>query len=127
MSKNKNFHSIIIIMQRSNWLFLFGAGGLYAVWYSVTGWGIPCPFYVLTGLSCPSCGVTRMCVKLLHLDFPGAYRENPVLFLCLPFLLFLLVGHFVFKDDIWKKRMEPVLTAGLCVVLLIWGIVRNIF
>ena len=99
-------------MRQSKWLFLLGAGVLYAAWYSITGWGVPCPFYSLTGLSCPSCGVTRMCVRLLRLDLSGAYRENPVLFLCLPFLFLLLVGHFVFKDDIWKKRMEPVLLSG---------------
>lgn len=114
-------------MQRSRWLFLLGAGVLYAAWYSITGWGVPCPFYSLTGLSCPSCGVTRMCVRLLCLDLPGAYRENPVLFLCLPFLFLLFVGHVTWKSSVWKKRMEPVLTAGLCVVLLIWGVVRNIF
>ena len=114
-------------MRRSKWLFLLGAGVLYAAWYSITGWGVPCPFYSLTGLSCPSCGVTRMCIRLLHLDLSGAYRENPVLFLCLPFLFLLFAGHVTWKSSVWKKRIEPILTAGLCAALLIWGVVRNIF
>lgn len=36
------------------------------------GFSLPCPVYALTGLYCPGCGVTRMLLALLRLDFAAA-------------------------------------------------------
>ena len=51
-------------------------GLAYALWLRVGGFGIPCMFHTLTGLDCPSCGVTRMCMALLRLDFEAAFFIN---------------------------------------------------
>ena len=51
-------------------IFLLGmAGLLYGIFVSYTGLAIPCLFRKVTGLLCPGCGVTGMCVALLHLDW----------------------------------------------------------
>ena len=42
------------------------AGLLYAVFVKWSGIAIPCLFHLVTGLKCPGCGVTQMCVALLH-------------------------------------------------------------
>ena len=102
---------------------LLGAGFLYGTWYSLTGLGIPCPFHLLTGLKCPACGVTRMCVRLLRLDFPGAFRENPGLFLLSPAILFLLFLHISGKGN---RKTENLLASILILLLLAWGVFRNL-
>ena len=61
-------------------------GLLYYLFVVITTIKIPCFFYVLTGLFCPGCGVTRMSVALLQLDFERAFYYHPVLLCSLPLL-----------------------------------------
>lgn len=61
-------------------------GLLYYLFVVITTIKIPCFFYVLTGLYCPGCGVTRMSVALLQLDFERAFYYHPVLLCSLPLL-----------------------------------------
>ena len=70
---------------------LLAAGLGYALWVRLTGLAIPCPFRAVTGLLCPGCGVTRLCLALLRGDFPAAWSANPVLLLLLPVLAALAV------------------------------------
>lgn len=37
-----------------------------------------CPFHALTGLPCPTCGVTRAVLALLRGDASGALQANPL-------------------------------------------------
>ncbi len=55
--------------------FLLPAGGLYALFVHATGLMIPCPFRLITGLKCPGCGMTHMCMSLLRLDFKAAVKQ----------------------------------------------------
>ena len=41
-------------------------------------------FHQITGLYCPGCGVSRMCLALFRLDFVSAFRANAAIFLLLP-------------------------------------------
>ena len=68
-------------------LALLALGLGYAVFCFLTKWALPCPFRLATGLSCPGCGVTRMCLALLRLDFSAAWRANPGLLALSPLLL----------------------------------------
>ena len=68
---------------------LVAAGLAYAAFTAVTGVGLPCPFHAVTGLWCPGCGASRMCLALLRLDFAEAWSWNPGLMLLLPFLAVL--------------------------------------
>ena len=65
---------------------LLSAGLGYALWVRLTGLALPCPFRAATGLLCPGCGATRLCLALLRGDFAAAWRANPVLLLLLPVL-----------------------------------------
>lgn len=51
--------------------------GLSAV-FATTGFGLPCPFRMVTGWQCPLCGGTRLGSALLHGDFVTAFAANPL-------------------------------------------------
>lgn len=77
-------------------LVLVTAAGMgYALWVNVTHLAVPCLFHVITGLQCPGCGVSRMCLALLRLDLPGAWQANGVLLALLPLIGGLLVYRAV--------------------------------
>lgn len=48
-----------------------------------------CPFKIVTGLSCPGCGLTRAAVYFFLGRFPDAMGMNPAIYLWLPFLVYL--------------------------------------
>lgn len=112
-------------------LVLLIGGFAYAGFVRLTGFAVPCIFHVVTGLNCPGCGVTRMCLALLRGDFYGAYAWNRGLFLAAPFLA-LLLGIVLYRY-IWDVREKNTLWKvehGLTIILLIdmlgWGILRNL-
>lgn len=104
-----------------------GAG--YALWVNLTHLSIPCPIHAVTGLQCPGCGVTRMCLALLRLDFSGAWKANPVLLVLLVpmggLLLYRMVCY-IREGHTPSKRWETLVWGSMAVLLLIWGVVRNI-
>ncbi len=106
------------------------AGGLaYALICRWLGFGIPCLFYTVTGWQCPGCGVSRMCLCLLAGDIRGAYQANPVLLFALPALIAVLVDATVryVRKGCWRtKGWSTVLVWILIVVLLVFGVVRNL-
>ena len=104
-------------------------GLAYAVFVGLTGFSIPCPVRALTGLLCPGCGVTRLCMALLRLDFAAAWDANPVLLLLLPVLAALLArqaARYVKSGRSALSRGESALVWGMAAVLLLWGVARNL-
>lgn len=90
---------------------------------------IPCPFYAITGWYCPGCGVSRMCLALLRLDFAAAFQANRLLFLLLP--LFAVVAIAFAVTYVRKGRLPDgprlrLLWYGLAVVLIGYGVLRNL-
>ena len=115
--------------QLTGLLLMVAVGAGYALWVNLTHLSIPCPFHAITGLQCPGCGVTRMCLALLRLDVSGAWKANPVLLLLLPLLGGLLgyrVVVYVRRGSVPTARWETLVWSGMAVVLLLWGIWRNI-
>ena len=113
--------------------FLLGAAALlvlglaYAAFAAATGLLIPCPFRALTGLKCPGCGVSHLCLALLRLDFAAAWAANPGLFCALPALAVLLgaeARRYISGAAVF--RWEGTLAWGLVLWLVLWGIVRNL-
>lgn len=103
-------------------------GALYGIAVNYIGFGIPCVFKLITHLDCPGCGVTRMCSALLRFDFSAALRANTVLFFLLPFMA-LLAGRLIYvyiKKGIVRDRFSQPFIWIMIVVLLIWGIIRNL-
>ena len=104
-------------------------GGVYALICFHFGVGLPCPFYLFTGLQCPGCGVSRLCLSLLRLDFAGAWAANPVILLLLPFGVLLAVRlavRYVRNGTRRLTKAETVLVYAACVCLLIFGVLRNL-
>lgn len=91
---------------------------------------IACPFYKITHLYCPGCGITRMFFSLFHLDFKAAFWYNPLVFILLPFFFFYYIYTnviFIFdKENTLKNYMTKPVKVMLLVVVVLFGILRNI-
>lgn len=82
-------------------------------------WFFPrCPFFVLTGLRCPGCGTLRALHAALHCHFAGALHFNPAL----PVLFILLVCCLIVP----RRALRPAFTWPVLVIVVIWGVARNI-
>ncbi len=75
---------------------VLGVGAAYVLFVRLTGWGIPCVFHLLTGKDCPGCGISRMFMALLRLDFASAARYNLLVLCLLPF------GAILFAYKAWR-------------------------
>lgn len=92
-------------------------------------WGVKivCPFYTLTGLLCPGCGITRCLFSILQLEFKKAFLYNRLVFILLPFFL----GYYlynIYNYVLNKKRVEIPnwLVIILLIITLSFGVIRNI-
>ena len=105
------------------------AGCFYAVFVEMTGWGIPCLFRLVTGLDCPGCGVTRMCIALLHLDFVTAAQSNGMVLFLLPVFLIIFLKNavrYVRDGSYHLGKAENIFLVAAIVLLLGFGILRNV-
>lgn len=105
------------------------SGCAYLIVYRKTGIGIPCLFRLVTHLNCPGCGVTRMLESLLRLDIVSAFHYNACLLILFPVLIALFVrwAYLYIRYGSFKgTTIDQILNATCVVVLIIWGIVRNI-
>jgi len=98
------------------------AGLFYGYVLLPLGICIPCPFYRITGLRCPGCGITNFCRAILHGRFAEAPAYNWGLTLSAPAILWLLMSHW--RE--WDRRRENAVGVGLLIFLLGWGVFRNI-
>lgn len=104
-------------------------GIAYIGWCSISTLRIPCLFYELTDLYCPGCGVTRMCLALVKLDFRMAFYNNRALFICIPFGLILGVKFMIQYIKVGYIKLSLKQTRLLWVIiafLIMFGVLRNI-
>ena len=98
---------------------LLCAGLLYGYVLIPLGLRVPCLFRCFTGLRCPGCGVTDLCLELLHGRFIPGYNWGLVL--TAPWIPAVL----------WIQRRRPrragTLAWTLTAVLLAWGVLRNLW
>lgn len=87
---------------------------------------IPCPFHKITGFYCPGCGITRMFISILQFDFYSAFRYNPLLFILLPFALYLFIDYLIRKEKSSYKKIPGMVWYVFIFVFIIYGILRNI-
>ena len=90
---------------------------------------VGCPLNRLTGLKCPGCGVTRMILRILHLDFKTAFFYNPAIFCLVPlwvaaFCTFMLLEKRGKTAAAQKVKNTAVYFS--IAVLVFFGVVRNI-
>ncbi|MCQ4635942.1 DUF2752 domain-containing protein [Anaerovorax odorimutans] len=108
---------------------LTGAGLVFAYGATHWGWWLPCVFNQITGLKCPGCGVSRMCLAILRFDFSRAFSWNPAVFICLPFLAYLLAYlcvRYIRYGDLTMRRWQQTGCWIMVALLLIFGVFRNL-
>ena len=111
----------------------------YAVLITQYGIGLRCPIRLQTGIACPFCGLTRMCLALIRFVFVNqsfdelvyAYSMNQFVIYMSPFVLYLLGSptiHWI-KTGKFKgiEKTDKVIFVLLIVVMLMWWLFRNIF
>lgn len=110
--------------------FIFIIGILYGVFVMNTGLGIPCIFNYISGLKCPGCGISRMCMALMRFDLESAFHYNMVLFILSPVLslvfAYQIYRYIRFNETRLTKVQSAVIYIAIA-LLIFWGIFRNIY
>ena len=91
---------------------------------------IPCLFHKITNLYCPGCGVTRMFISLLKGNLYQAFRYNMLIFILTPFLMFFIFDYIISRkkqSNALYEKIPNTIWYILIIVLVIFGIIRNIF
>ena len=105
------------------------AGLGYYGFIKLTGLGIPCLFNLTTGLHCPGCGLSRMCIALLQLDFVTAFQSNAFWLVALPYFAVWGLIKWIQYLKIGKTtsgRVENSVNMAIMVIAVIFGILRNL-
>ena len=69
---------------------------------------IPCLYHTFTGLECWGCGTTRAGMALLELDFPSAWKLNPLIYFIAPAFLSFLIFDFIQFQKTQKPNANPI-------------------
>ena len=80
-------------------------------------------------IKCPGCGVSRMLLALLRLDFAEAFRQNAVLLCLTPLFAALFISwlvRYIRTGDRALTRAENAAVIASSVILAIWSVVRNL-
>ncbi|MCM1298150.1 MAG: DUF2752 domain-containing protein [Firmicutes bacterium] len=110
------------------------AGIVYLIWLKITGLAIPCPIRTLCGfllgeeIECPGCGVSRLCLALLRLDFKEAFYANPCIFILLPIWAVFILIRLIFAPKALAEGsfLNSLFYYAVALALIIFGIVRNL-
>jgi len=89
-----------------------------------------CPFKLLTGFSCPGCGVQRAAHAALHGRWATAWHYNPFLLYSIPWFVSVVLAEWG-SQGAWRTKLKKVVESRPVIYLYIllffaWGIVRNI-
>lgn len=90
----------------------------------------PCLILSSTGYYCAGCGTQRMIASLLQGDFPGAFRQNPLMFFLLPLAGIYAAAEAVRyvgkKCPLWKSRAFLPVLLVLLFLSLLFTLLRNL-
>ncbi len=106
------------------------AGIGYAVFFNYTNIAVPCIFFEITGLKCPSCGLTRMITALLYGRFHEAFLYNRLLFVMLPVFAFYFIKFnisYIKNNKVVLSKTDDIVIKVMIVILIAFGIIRNIY
>ncbi len=85
---------------------------------------IPCLFRFITGLPCPSCGMTRSFLSLLSFDFAASFAYHPLL---IPALITIFIAlHINVNEFKLNKRFCNVYFILFAIIFFIVYLVRLI-
>ena len=80
---------------------------------------ITCPIYALTGVICPTCGMTRAIYALINLNF-----KNYIVFNAMTPFVFLAVILLMCINQFKYKRIVYVFSVGILLANLVYYFVR---
>lgn len=109
---------------------ILAVGCAYALFVMKTGLAIPCVFNLITRLKCPGCGITHMALNLIRLNFKEAFMCNQALFVMMPVLAYLVVAklyRYIKYNSKKEPKSEEIIEIILLILLVGFGILRNIF
>ena len=95
-------------------------------------WFMPkCPFKMITGLSCPACGIQRAIYALMHGQFKEAVEYNYYLLYAGPYAMLFLV-EWLLPNGKARNQLASVIENKYVVdfyilTFLLWLVVRNIY
>jgi hypothetical protein len=97
---------------RISWLLIF-TGAAWISWNLYNPYGTPilCMFRHVTGIKCPSCGMTSGITSLLHGNINEAFFANPLSIVVLPLILLmiiLLISDYLTNRDLYYKLYTKV-------------------
>ena len=116
---------LLNVLKRYSLILLVLLG--YLVWVLITDIKIPCLIYQITSFQCPSCGITRMCLSLVKLDFKSAFYYNPYVLVVSPVVLFCVIFgeiRYICKGTYSLGKLKYLLNIA-AVGFIIFGILRN--
>ena len=108
---------------------IIALGLAYFIFIKVTDLWIPCIFKKITGKFCPGCGVTRMALSVIKLDFADAAKANIFLFASSPVLLIYGIfkaRQYVLYGSRPYSRPEQIGILIFGVLTIIYWILRNV-
>ena len=116
------------LLREVGWILVMGTA--YAIWFSFTGIGIPCPIRAVTGYRCPGCGITHCAVNLLHGRVREAFEANQFVFILAPFGLIYGIWRAVryIRDGSEEISIpETIVFAILFILAIAFAFYRNIY
>jgi hypothetical protein len=98
------------------------AGLFYGYILIPAGIRIACPLRTITGLRCPGCGITDLCLAILHGRIKEAPAYNWGVSLAAPWLAGLGIYHVRGGN----RRVETIVSELILLFLVGWTVYRNL-
>ena len=85
----------------------------------VANWlfGTICTSVLITGIPCPACGLTRAGVSILTFHWNEAWNYNCIIFLIVPFVLYLFTCRYIFQCKC-KLLVPGIVLIFLCLIVV---------
>ena len=87
---------------------------------------IPCIFHEITHLYCPGCGLTRMILSIMKLNFYQAFRYNPLLFIASPFIISYYITYYYNWLQDKNIKISKKTWIFFLIITIIFMMLRNI-
>lgn len=88
---------------------------------------IPCLFYKVTNWYCPGCGITRCLFSLLEGNIKQAFYYNQLVTVLLgPFVIYEIIRIIGYVKEKELIKVPNIVWNLLLVIVIIFGIVRNL-